>query len=79
MSAPDPSCRNSCSCRNERNGPRTCSSTKYSGSVIAVMRLIIRIGTPKCHARQVTSSPSLIRPVVTPAIARSREADMDAM
>lgn len=56
----------------DAKGPRTCSSTKLLGGSSSVMRLVIVHRMPKCHARQVTSWPSPISPVVD-AVARPAE------
>src|SRR4051812_42598819 len=48
-----------------RKIPRTKESRKYAGRSNAVMRLVRCCQRPKCRARQVTSSPSAIKPLVT--------------
>ncbi len=62
-----PAATNRRSWRGEENGPRTCSSTIRPGRSKATTRAVIWNVTPKCRARNVTSSP---RPSEDPAPAR---------
>lgn len=68
---------NRCSCHHRRNGPDLCSSTNRCGASYRLITEVIVIGIPKWRAFQVTESPWQITPEVTPAMARSPEADID--
>lgn len=68
---------NRCSCHHLRNGPDLCSSTNRCGASYWLITEVIVIGIPKWRAFQVTESPWLITPEVTPAMARSPEADIE--
>ncbi len=67
-----------CSWRKRAKGPRTISSTKRHGASKSVILEVIRQVSPKWRASQDTSCPGPIRPEVTPATARSREATIDS-
>jgi hypothetical protein len=69
---------NTCSCRQLRNGPRTCSSTNRYGRSYSLIYEVIRHWIPKWRACQVTDSPGPSRPVVTPDTARSPLRRIDA-